>query len=335
MTPVLLSILFGLAAGRIVSGWIAGMVNDLSPSADLLIHCPACGKRRSRRSRWIQLAVGACSCGNSTDPVRWPWAVMATAAGLCGLFAWLSLPPIRCMAVHEVRPEPFHWWLRLGMYEVLIVLLTAATVTDLMDYVIPDEIVLTGLGIAVPLAFISGQLQLIHLWVNWDEAYVSLYGPYIPDWIKQHQHLHGLAWSVAGAVCGFSVTWLVRAVSGALLGRPALGLGDATLMAMAGAFIGWQPVLCAIALSPVPAVVCGGLVRIVTGRSFVAYGPWLAVSVYLVAASWRWLWADRLTLRDIFSHWPTVAGLVGGSIGGIAVLLIAIRVYRNIPVRRR
>ena len=58
-----------------------------------------------------------------------------------------------------------------------------------------------------------------------------------------HRHLHGLASSLAGIAVGAGSTLLVRVVSSRILGHPALGLGDVTLMAMVGSYIGWQPVI--------------------------------------------------------------------------------------------
>ena len=131
---------------------------------------------------------------------------------------------------------------------------------------------------------------------------------------------------------GATFIWLVRAVSGWILGQPAMGFGDVTLMAMIGAFMGWQPALCVIAIAPATAIVVGLLVRIVTGRSFVAYGPYLALSALIVLSSWRWLWADPMMLRTVFSHWPSTVGLVGGSFVALVVLLGGLRLFREVPI---
>ncbi|MCL0324223.1 A24 family peptidase, partial [Escherichia coli] len=90
------------------------------------------------------------------------------------------------------------------------------------------------------------------------DAPVEIYGPYLPDWMKNHPHLHGLAWSLAGMLAGGGIIWLGRVSSRLILGQPAIGFGDVTLMAMIGAFIGWQPVLCAMAVAPVCGVILAG-----------------------------------------------------------------------------
>ena len=235
-------------------------------------------------------------------------------------------------ALHEVRPGTPLVFSRLPYHLTLIFLLWVATVTDLLDYVIPDEVIYPGILIAVVGAFAFGELQMIHFWVNWDEAVLSLDGPYLPDWMKRHQHLHGLAWSVAGMATGASMTWLVRWLSHVILGYPALGGGDVTLMALIGAFLGWQPTLCVLAIAPLTGILVGAFVKLFTGRSFVAYGPYLACSAFIVLCTWRWLWADYLTLRDIFGHWPSVAGLIGFSFACLTVLLLLLKLFRTLPV---
>ena len=96
--------------------------------------------------------------------------------------------------------------------------------------------------------------------------------------------------------------------------------------------MGWQPALCVIALAPATAVVVGLLVRLFTGRGFVAFGPYLALSALIVLSGWRWLWARPLLLRDVFSHWPSTLGLAGGALVALIVLLGGLRLFRTVPV---
>jgi leader peptidase (prepilin peptidase)/N-methyltransferase len=87
-------------------------------------------------------------------------------------------------------------------------------------------------------------------------------------------------------------TFLLRAVAFLFkrgLGREALGLGDADLMMMAGAFLGWQPVVVAFFVSALPALVFG-LIRLIAKRdNELPYGPSLAAAVVVVWLCWRWI----------------------------------------------
>jgi hypothetical protein len=62
------------------------------------------------------------------------------------------------------------------------------------------------------------------------------------------------------------------------------------------------------------------------------YGPCLAAAAVLVLFTWRALWTRT---RDLFGHPPTLAGLAVLVIGGMALLLGLLRLYRSIPVARR
>ncbi len=321
----------GCILGRLTAGWSASLLADMNSGG--LIKCAACGTEVSIETRWFRLRPIRCHCGQSPT-VTWHLASTLTLGALFYIYSRCLLDPnIACQALHEVRPDAALLSSRLPFHLTLIWLLWIATVTDLLDYVIPDEVIYPGIVIAVVAAFVVGELQMIHIWVNWDEAYVSLHGPYLPEWMKHHQHLHGIAWTVAGSLTGAIVTGLIRWVSGAILGYPALGAGDVTLMALIGAFMGWQPTLCVLAIAPLTGIFIGAFTKLFTGRSFVAYGPYLTCSAFVVLCTWRWLWADYFTLRDIFGHWPTVVGLLGFSLTCLVILLFLLRIFRALPTK--
>ena len=242
-----------------------------------------------------------------------------------------------CQRVEMVTPGDTWRYGRVFYQLILISLLIAATTTDLIDYLIPDEIPILGVVVAVIGAGISGDLQMVHLWFDWNQADTLVdeqlqQGAYIPEWIRLHHHWHGLAWSVTGLVVGAGIIWLMRGVSSLLLGQEAVGFGDVTLMAMVGSFIGWQPVCFVVLLAPLCGIVGGFAVKLFSGRTFIAFGPYLCLSTFLVLCSWRWLWEPA---RDIFGHVPSLAMLAAVSLGGLILLLILLRLYRAIPIETR
>jgi leader peptidase (prepilin peptidase)/N-methyltransferase len=85
--------------------------------------------------------------------------------------------------------------------------------------------------------------------------------------------------------------WAVRAGASRALGREAMGFGDVTLMAMAGAWLGWQACLLACVL----AVFIGlghGLMQLVRhAESELPFGPSLCLGLAVVVVAWRPLWA--------------------------------------------
>lgn len=233
-----------------------------------------------------------------------------------------------CLSTPEVVPDIQWYYGRFIFHLIFLSLLIACTATDIRDYVIPDQLTYTGIILAILLAAVSGQLQIIHLWVDWNEEIPGFRGPYIPSWLDAHRHLHGIAWSLAGCLAGGGLTWFARITSHLILGREALGMGDVTLMAMIGSFLGWQATLMVFIPAPLIGILCGIIIRLLTGRSFVAYGPYLCISAGFILFTFRWIWErTKLTFGDAVS----IGILSGVALGSFLFLLFLLRMYRLIP----
>ncbi|MEN6407968.1 MAG: A24 family peptidase, partial [Thermoguttaceae bacterium] len=88
---------------------------------------------------------------------------------------------------------------------------------------------------------------------------MAVFGSLVFAWIWT---LGGWAWqgllsSLVGAAVGGGLIWAVRIIGKAVLRREAMGFGDVTLMAMIGAFLGWQPCLVVFFLAPFAGLVVG------------------------------------------------------------------------------
>jgi len=277
---------------------------------------------------------------SSAVPARRLFALPHLLAGVLVFEAYfLAAFSVDCLNIPEVRPDPFSIYLRAAGHLALLTLLLAATSTDLRDYIIPDQITLPGTILGVILATASGDTQIVHLWVDWNHPLVGISGPEIPSWIAEHRHLHGLAWSVCGILAGGGITWLVQRLSSLILGQEALGLGDVTLMAMIGSFLGWQATLIVFLLSPLCGVVFGLSVRVMTNKSYIPYGPYLAAGACLTLLGWRWLWTlemvEVFSVRRLFGDALGLATLAGIALASFVVLLGAVRLFRTIPGRER
>jgi leader peptidase (prepilin peptidase) / N-methyltransferase len=275
------------------------------------------------------------------EPVEYPGLNFPATELLTGaLFAGYFLAVFRFGAhtTDDVLPSFFWKYGRGVAHLILIALLVAGTATDFREYIIPDQVTVTGVVLGVGIAVASGDTQLMHLWVDWNQAIPGLRGPFIPEWIRDNLHLHGLAWSLAGLVVGAGITWLVRLVSRLVLGQEALGFGDVTLMGMIGCFVGWQAIIFVFLLAPLCGIVAGLSVRIFSGRTYVPYGPYLALSTVGVLFSWRWLWMleaqGTFSMRRFFGDAVGLAILAGFSLAALVVLLGSVRLYRVIPTDR-
>ena len=270
---------------------------------------------------------------------RWPIVAAVLGAACAGLVAMHAAGGF--WSTPEVLPDTSGRVVRLVVLTCLTGLLAATVATDLADYSIPDRLTLPPTVAAIAAAAASGNSQLMHLWVDWTQAVPQIRGPEIPQWIKDHPHLHGLAWSVTGAGVGFALITGTRWVARLVLGRDALGSGDATLMLLVGACVGWQAATTVSLVAPLLCVIGIPLSRMVTGRSFVAYGPYLAAAAVLVLCLWRPLWmgpdmnADAAGegLRAVFSD-PLLFGFgIGLLFIGTPLLLGLLVAFRSLPVR--
>lgn len=292
--------------------------------------CPQCGAvSRLTLSGLLGISRDQRTCAGCGTVAPQHWAGSLVIAGLFAVVTW-GVAKGECQHLtYGGSIDWIHW--RIPYHLILITLLLTATLIDFKLYIIPDSITIPGMILGILGATWFGNLHLVPLWVDANQEVAGIHGPYIPDWIKLHWYWHGFAWSLAGLIAGGGLTWLVRGLSHLVLGREALGFGDVTLMAMIGSFIGWQPVLFVFALAPVCGLGIALLAWLLTGKSYVPYGPYLSASTLVVLMSWRWLWNP---LRFIFGHAPTIAALVGGAVVTMALLLGCIRLFRAIPVER-
>jgi leader peptidase (prepilin peptidase)/N-methyltransferase len=87
----------------------------------------------------------------------------------------------------------------------------------------------------------------------------------------------------------------IRFVFGLGRGKEGLGVGDADLMMMAGAFLGWQPVVIAFFVSVFPAMLVGVTQVLLRGDQELAFGPSLSLGIVLTMLGWEWI-APRVSL---------------------------------------
>ncbi|QDT17283.1 prepilin peptidase [Alienimonas californiensis] len=276
------------------------------------------------------------------DRIRPALVELSAGALLGGLFwqevaNWRTWAPLGGPFLPDVARAfecPWDASFTFALHGAMLLSLLTASVIDLRRLLIPDGTTIPALLLAV-VASLSGRLWLVPVW--FEEGRVSRFAPVgarpdvqpVPEWIFEHPHLHGLAASVAGIVAGAGVCWVVRWIGARTLGREAMGLGDVILMAMVGAFVGWQPVLTVFFLAPVAAlavVVPAKLYDAATGKAASAefpYGPWLALAAAFVVLFWQDVWP---AVGPFFALGPFVllAGLTIAVLLAVMLWLIAL-----------
>jgi leader peptidase (prepilin peptidase) / N-methyltransferase len=140
-------------------------------------------------------------------------------------------------------------------------ILLGITMTDARAYIIPDEFTWGGLMIGLAFSVAVGGLS-------------------------------GLGTAVLGAAVGFAALWIAGAAGTWVFKEEAMGGGDIKMMAMVGAFVGWQGVLLTVFLGAfigslifLPLLMMGQK-KLVPFGIFLSFG---AATTYLIGSSLvRW-----------------------------------------------
>jgi len=98
--------------------------------------------------------------------------------------------------------------------------------------------------------------------------------------------------SVIGAIAGYLSLWSIYQVHHFFTGREGMGFGDFKLLALLGAWFGWQSLLMIVLLSSLVGAIVGISLILIMGRDRllpIPFGP------YLAAAGWiSLIWGDQL-----------------------------------------
>jgi leader peptidase (prepilin peptidase) / N-methyltransferase len=119
-----------------------------------------------------------------------------------------------------------------------------------------------------------------------------VWGP-LSDWWWDHSWALGLVTGLVGAAVGMAMIRAVKFLFEKGLGKEAMGLGDADLMMMAGAFVGWQVTVVSFfmgALVSLAGVIVslpfGGRKALQEGGRVLPFGPGLAIGTMVTLFAW-------------------------------------------------
>jgi leader peptidase (prepilin peptidase) / N-methyltransferase len=251
---------------------------------------------------WLALRGECRHCGSGIS-ARYP--MVEALVGLLFLGAFLA---------DVVAGPRGPWWqvptiqlIAAAYHAIFLSLLVAATFMDYDVMLIPDQITVTGMVIGL--------------------AVGTLWPGIRPPPATAITHLHGFLVGLAGLVVGAGLTQGVRVTAGYLLRREAMGLGDVTLLAMVGAFLGWQAAVLTFFIAPFFGLAhaawkllrylrkrLGGGQLSSTDREM-PFGPYLSMAAAALLFAWPYVWG----------------GWAKGLFGTIYVLFWWVLGIRNIP----
>lgn len=233
--PPALTTFVAVALGLAFGSFLNVVIYRL-PRGQSVVHpgsrCPSCGKPIHAWDNvpvlsWLLLRGKSRCCKTSISP-RYP---LVEALG--GLVGW---------AVLETRvaslPSETEWWSALvvfALYFTLALGLVAAAFIDLEHMILPDEITLGGTVIGIASTMLRPEADFLE--------------------------------ALSGAAIGFVMIWLpFDLLYRKLRGRPGMGLGDAKLTMLAGAWFGWPGAVFALLAGAVQGTVVAIVVFLSQGR---------------------------------------------------------------------
>ena len=143
---------------------------------------------------------------------------------------------------------------------LFLTILLGIALTDLRHMLIPDQFSLGGAVLGILLALAPGGITVVQ--------------------------------AIVGAAVGYGLFWAVMVLGEKAFRKPALGLGDVHMLAMIGAFLGWQRTLLTILLASVLGVLFAVPALVLRGR-YQAFASYLPFGVFLaLGAALAYLWGD-------------------------------------------
>jgi leader peptidase (prepilin peptidase)/N-methyltransferase len=139
---------------------------------------------------------------------------------------------------------------------VMMSILLAVAITDGREYVIPDELSLGGVIAGLAMSFLPGSPTPVG--------------------------------SLIGVLVGGGVLWVIAVIGTKMFGEDAMGGGDIKLMAMIGAFVGWQGTLLTLFIGAILATIVFVPINM-RSKKLVPFGIFLSIGGAVTFA-----WGERL-----------------------------------------
>ncbi|MGB0496304.1 MAG: prepilin peptidase [Kangiellaceae bacterium] len=159
-----------------------------------------------------------------------------------------------------IAAQNFGFSIPLGVVLLVTAYLIAMSFIDIDHQILPDTMTL-------PLVWLGLIVAYFNLFISLEASLIGVLVGYLSLW---------------------SVYWLFKI----LTKKEGMGYGDFKLLAVIGAFMGWQKVLLTIVLSAGVGAILGGLLLLVKNKgkeTKIPFGPYLAVAGWIA-----WMWGNQL-----------------------------------------
>jgi leader peptidase (prepilin peptidase)/N-methyltransferase len=199
-------------------------------------------------------------CPRCQRPIAWydnipimSWLVLRGKCRGCGLPISPMYPGVELLTglIWALMAWQYPLQLEALRGALFFTLLLGIALTDLREYIIPDEFTWGGLALGLLFGLAGGLPTLLP--------------------------------ALLGAVAGFGLLWLIGFAGHLVLKEEAMGGGDVKMMAMVGSFVGWQGVLLTIFLGALLGTIIFLPLSLLGRRKLVPFGVFLALGA---ATTW-------------------------------------------------
>jgi leader peptidase (prepilin peptidase)/N-methyltransferase len=307
------------------------------------------------------LLGGRCRMCGGPFSIRYFVVELLTGLGFVALFHFEvvenvhRLAMIDPIALRQIGWVPWQAWVFLGHHATLFSLLLVAAICDWEDREIPLGLTMFGTLVGLVSSMIWAWPWPYTLnemippaianqpWWGLPIQRMPKYALYpwppwwpLPGWAPapgtwQFGLCTGLAGMLAGSFLLRGVRFLFNLGLGSAYlesrGGDALGLGDADLMMMAGAFLGWQPIVVAFFVAVFPGVLMGMILLMVYRSAALPFGPALACGVVLTWLGWSKI---APIVMPLFFHQTLLLVMFGGSAVILLVASLLLRASRRL-----
>ena len=291
MTPIFnpaLHLLFGLGLfwlGAVVGSFANVCVYRLPWGKSVIwpaSHCPKCMTPLAARDNlpifgWLLLRAECRRCGL---PIAARYVMMEVLMGTLFVAVHLAIGA----DLGWKFPMDVVYFGRLLMGVLLVSFLVVATMMDYDWMIITDSVTIPGMLAGLLLGTILPFSRPVPMTTQ------SQWG--------------GLLVGLAGVAAGFAVVFFFRVLGAILFRKEAMGLGDATLMGVIGAFLGWKGAILSFFIAPFFGLahalwkVVRMILNLVRGVKNsradheMPFGPYLSMAAIFTLLTWPWLWKN-------------------------------------------
>lgn len=275
MTITLFIFIFGICIGSFLNVCIYRM-----PAGESIVtprsHCPKCNQLIAWYDNLplLSYVILRGKCRHCKEPFSIRYFLVELLTGICFLLIhWVF---------KGVSPASI-------IYTILAAGLIVVTFIDLDHLIIPDEISLSGIVFGLLVAGFLTFFPYLGGGFIIENGTILTYpmGKYIP-----------LVNSFLGVLFGGGILLLIGVIAKAILKKDAMGGGDVKLLAMVGAFIGWQLVILTLMIASLIGSVIGSIQLMMLKRKdhsteltghYIPFGPYLALASFISL-----LWGNAL-----------------------------------------